>query len=293
MLNGKFDDQIDEYIIIDSRYPYEYEGGHITQALNIYKKDELIEEFFIKRLNFKQIRKKITSSMSSSCLSTYLNQQNVKLVQRKSIADIQEQQENESMDHDGGQQQQQASSTNAGQQTLDSGKRVIIIFHCEFSSERGPTLYEPLFYISSFFFIIFNFLKCFSLSLFVCRLKFLRNQDRILNENFYPHLFYPELYLLEGGYKSFYETFKNYCEPQTYKPMLHSEHVDDYKHFRAKAKSWEVSRHHFVLKCNEHIQKQLQSSASQHVENQENELNESELNNDSSLIVDQQQSRML
>lgn len=144
MLNGQFDDQIDEYIIIDSRYPYEYEGGHITQALNIYKKDELIEEFFIKRLNFKQIRKKITSSMSSSCLSTYLNQQNVKLVQRKSIADIQEQQENEPMDHDGGgsggQQQTASASTNVGQQTLDSGKRVIIIFHCEFSSERGPTL---------------------------------------------------------------------------------------------------------------------------------------------------------
>lgn len=33
--------------------------------------------------------------------------------------------------------------------------------------------------------------------------------------------------------------------------MLHAEHTDDYKHFRAKAKSWEVSRHHIVLK--EHL----------------------------------------
>lgn len=58
-------------------------------------------------------------------------------------------------------------------------KRVIVIFHCEFSSERGPSL-----------------------------LRFLRNQDRALNEEVYPNLHYPELYLLEGGYKSFYENFK-------------------------------------------------------------------------------------
>lgn len=124
------------------------------------------------------------------------------------------------MDYDDPEQHQQPEPQS--NTTGKSNKRVIIIFHCEFSSERGPTL-----------------------------LKFLRNQDRILNENIYPHLFYPELYLLEGGYKLFYENHKAFCEPQTYKPMLHAEHTDDYKHFRAKAKSWEVSRHHMVLK--EHL----------------------------------------
>lgn len=38
--------------------------------------------------------------------------------------------------------------------------------------------------------------------------------------------------------------------------MLHAEHSFDYKHFRAKAKSWEVSRHHIVYKYNEHLQRQ-------------------------------------
>jgi hypothetical protein len=88
-----------------------------------------------------------------------------------------------------------------------------------------------------------------------------------LNENSYPNLYYPELYLLEGGYKSFYESFKLYCCPQTYKPMLHAEHQEDLKRFRAKAKSWEVSRHQIVSKCTEHL---LQSKNAQMQEDKEN-----------------------
>ena len=46
-------------------------------------------------------------------------------------------------------------------------KRTIIVFHCEFSSERGPRM-----------------------------LRFLRDQDRAANQELYPSLFYPELYIL-------------------------------------------------------------------------------------------------
>ncbi|KAL3864524.1 hypothetical protein ACJMK2_006198 [Sinanodonta woodiana] len=84
-----------------------------------------------------------------------------------------------------------------------------MIFHCEFSSERGPNL-----------------------------LRFLRNRDRNANKDNYPALFYPELYLLEGGYKVFYEAQKEFCDPQNYTPMLHRDYADDLKHFRAKSKSW-------------------------------------------------------
>ena len=52
----------------------------------------------------------------------------------------------------------------------------VLIFHCEFSSERGPKMY-----------------------------RFLREQDRELNKAHYPKLNYPEMYVLEGGYKAFYE----------------------------------------------------------------------------------------
>ena len=56
-------------------------------------------------------------------------------------------------------------------------KRRIIIFHCEFSSERGPKM-----------------------------LNFLRNTDRGMHAEHYPVLHYPELYILEGGYKRFYHS---------------------------------------------------------------------------------------
>ena len=61
----------------------------------------------------------------------------------------------------------------------NSEKRVVIIFHCEFSSERGPKLS-----------------------------RFLRSKDRLSNKDCYPNLHYPELYLLDGGYKSFFESQK-------------------------------------------------------------------------------------
>jgi len=60
--------------------------------------------------------------------------------------------------------------------------------------------------------------------------------------NEYPQLYYPELYLLDGGYKSFYEQFADLCLPRGYMPMLHTDHKDDLKHFRAKSLTWSNDR---------------------------------------------------
>lgn len=101
------------YVIIDSRYPYEFEAGHIRGAMNLYTKEAVVEWALANRCD------------------------------------------------------EEESET-----TLP----LIVIFHCEFSSERGPSL-----------------------------LRFLRSQDRAMNSDRYPRLFYPELYLLDGGYKNFFE----------------------------------------------------------------------------------------
>ncbi|XP_063431411.1 M-phase inducer phosphatase 1-like [Mytilus trossulus] len=137
---GLYQNTVSGYQIIDCRYPYEYNGGHIKGAHNIYKEDDILQLL-------------------------------------------------------------QAYQPNT--------QRDILIFHCEFSSERAPKL---------------------------CRL--LRNKDRELNSDKYPFLTFPELYILDGGYKSFYYSNKSYCEPINYVPMLHQDHAADVRHFRSKSKSW-------------------------------------------------------
>ncbi|XP_067656514.1 M-phase inducer phosphatase-like [Haliotis asinina] len=141
LLAGEYDDVIQNYRIIDCRYPYEYEGGHIEGAENLYT-EALISEL-------------VTSI-----------------------------------------------------QGRESTQRNILVFHCEFSSERGPKL-----------------------------LRHLRNLDRKLNSESYPFLFYPEVYLLDGGYKAFYEQHQCQCEPRSYLPMLHQDYSKELRHFRVKSKS--------------------------------------------------------
>ena len=60
--------------------------------------------------------------------------------------------------------------------------RTMIIFHCEFSQRRAPILYS-----------------------------YLRGVDRHHNMKDYPKLFYPEIYLLEGGFSKFVSDFPKFC----------------------------------------------------------------------------------
>ncbi|XP_040850323.1 M-phase inducer phosphatase 1 isoform X2 [Ochotona curzoniae] len=141
VLNGKFANLIKEFVIIDCRYPYEYEGGHIKGAVNLHMEEE-VENFLLK----------------------------------KPIVPT-------------------------------DGKRVIVVFHCEFSSERGPRM---------------------------CR--YVRERDRLGNE--YPKLHYPELYVLKGGYKEFFLKCQSHCEPPSYRPMHHEDFKEDLKKFRTKSRTW-------------------------------------------------------
>ncbi|RVE56859.1 hypothetical protein OJAV_G00210360 [Oryzias javanicus] len=145
-LSGHFNEVVEQVIVIDCRYPYEFEGGHIKGALNFHQESQ-VEEFLLR-----------TPIVPSS-----------------------------------------------------PEKRVVIVFHCEFSSERGPRM---------------------------CR--FVRERDRALND--YPKLHYPELYILKGGYKDFYPHFQAQCEPQAYRPMHHEDFKEDLRKFRLKSRTWAGER---------------------------------------------------
>ncbi|NXB32260.1 MPIP2 phosphatase, partial [Eulacestoma nigropectus] len=140
VLTGHFSSFIESSIIVDCRYPYEYEGGHIKGAVNLPLQRDM-EEF---------------------------------LLEQPIVP-------------------------------LDSSKRVIIIFHCEFSVERGPKM---------------------------C--KFLRERDRSCHE--YPQLHYPELYVLKGGYREFFFQFPSHCEPRDYRPMEHLAFKEELRKFRGQSR---------------------------------------------------------
>ena len=57
------------------------------------------------------------------------------------------------------------------------------------------------------------------------RAKFLRHKDRAENAHRYPKLSYPEVYILDGGYSSFFSDHRLRCVPQDYVEMDSKEHV--------------------------------------------------------------------
>ncbi|KAI9183254.1 m-phase inducer phosphatase [Blastocladiella emersonii ATCC 22665] len=119
---------VEQVHVLDCRFPFEYEGGHIRGAANVNRFEDLDALFL---------------SQPRAMRST------------------------------------------------------VLVFHCEFSSKRAPDM-----------------------------AKHLRAQDRILNLERYPTVFYPEIYVLEGGYKQFFEEFPNRCDPMAYLPMDATEFTD-------------------------------------------------------------------
>ncbi|KAK6755636.1 hypothetical protein RB195_014172 [Necator americanus] len=139
------------YMLIDCRYPYEYEGGHVKCAVNVHDQSELENLFFPEDPNH-PIRSRIP------------------------------------------------------------------IFYCEFSQKRGPGMALAL-----------------------------RNIDRMRNELNYPKVDYAEMYLLDHGYRKFWNDgcYKSECDPCGYVPMTDSAHVSSlvkYKWHKSKSTSQLVVR---------------------------------------------------
>ena len=86
--------------------------------------------------------------------------------------------------------------------------RDILIFHCEFSSHRGPDFYRKL-----------------------------RGRDRQINSEVFPALHYPECYLLHLGYKEFFRNYPELCTGG-YTEMVDDRFKKDLRSLRAKSKSW-------------------------------------------------------
>ncbi|KAJ3021067.1 UNVERIFIED_CONTAM: cell division cycle- protein [Siphonaria sp. JEL0065] len=138
VLDGKYAGHLEDFLIIDCRYPFEYAGGHIRGARNV-NTTGVLEAFFFP----------------------------VPMQQPR-----------------------------------------VVVFHCEFSIQRAPMMGLHL-----------------------------RNHDRNTNMSTYPHLDYPHVYILEGGYKGFFSKFQNHCSPSGYTPMndpMYSEELRKYTQMHKK-----------------------------------------------------------
>ncbi|CDQ69035.1 unnamed protein product [Oncorhynchus mykiss] len=152
LLERKFSCLVESFVVVDCRYPYEYQGGHIKGALSLPNTDKAVDQLLSQRLK-----------------------------------------------------------------AHSPDKRLVLVLHCEFSSERAPR---------------------------TCHL--LRSVDRSMNE--YPALHYPELYVLKGGYKDFYHSHQEHCEPQAYCPMHHEDHREELLRCRthSRALAEERRRRHHI-----------------------------------------------
>ncbi|PBP27713.1 rhodanese-like domain-containing protein [Diplocarpon rosae] len=126
VLDGNFDDSFDQRMIVDCRFEYEFDGGHIDGAVNYNDKELLTGQLF--------------------------------------------------------------------EQALPG--KTLLIFHCEYSAHRAPIM-----------------------------ARHVRKQDRSTNAEHYPKLTYPEVYILDGGYSTFFSEHASRCYPQNYVEMDAKEHA--------------------------------------------------------------------
>lgn len=67
--------------------------------------------------------------------------------------------------------------------------------------------------------MILSLYKPSPIELIISRAEHIRRQDRRVNEALYPKLTYPEVYILDGGYHSFFKNHHTRCFPQSYVEM--------------------------------------------------------------------------
>ncbi|KAG8948269.1 cell division cycle- protein [Tulasnella sp. 424] len=155
LLRGEYDDHLKAFHIIDCRFDYEFEGGHIDGATNFTTPEDAADYF--------------------------LNQLPV------------------------------PPPSSSGDPSPDGELKTVLVFHCEFSAKRGPTF-----------------------------AKHLRAQDRKSCHEAYPRVHYPEVYILQGGYKSFWESHPHRCGGYT--EMDDPNHVEARREKIDTMRKWERTR---------------------------------------------------
>ncbi|PKI84015.1 Cdc25p [Malassezia vespertilionis] len=149
LLQGGFEDRVRGYQVVDCRFPYEHQGGHIPGAINMSTVEHVQRHF-------------LTPGYGMHAANPM------------------------------------PMRTQSGMPDCHGDTRkFVLIFHCEFSWKRAPSLALAL-----------------------------RQIDRAMGCD-YPKCHFPDVYILQGGYADFYKTYPDVCEPSAYVPMDDPRYVRD------------------------------------------------------------------
>ncbi|KAM3185485.1 hypothetical protein ACTXT7_006252 [Hymenolepis weldensis] len=203
------------YTIIDCRYPYEYEAGHIKGAVNLYTSSDLVKEIFMNAPAASFDKDKILVDLGPQVEELLLGPNEdvqMPVVRNFKIAELSTDPELDKMLNELSKTRKSVDDEDVPivpvpEANPNAAPSHVLIFHCEFSSQRGPEL---------------------------CR--FLRRVDRLINYSRYPFLFYPYVYVMMGGYEAFYRKCPELCEPRGYLKMFKQENRDELLYYAKLAK---------------------------------------------------------
>ncbi|VDD75303.1 unnamed protein product [Mesocestoides corti] len=232
LIKGEYEERKVNFLIVDCRYPYEFEGGHVKNALNVYTPNDLVREVFYRipaqdpsggetpiflgdqldqlltaenpELSFPTVSEFSPSSSEDSIEEQDSEMEDDVLQHARSLS--MNSPESSSLDESAPTERQSPMSIECSVRTDDQSPvepSFVVIFHCEFSSQRAPSM-----------------------------ATFLRNIDRTMNCNRYPFLFFPELYVMKGGYSEFHKRFPEHCEPSNYVTMFDIEFRGELRFYR-------------------------------------------------------------
>ncbi|VDL97751.1 unnamed protein product [Schistocephalus solidus] len=264
LLRGDYEKKGVKFMIVDCRYPYEYEGGHVKTAVNLFTHDNMVQEVFNRvpaqfppgtgppRLLGEGLSRRLAipkpevplpefSDHSSTDESDSLVDQDSDLLEEDPVEQAPAaaaptpvvfelhsfvSDPPSSRSFQSGSQDSAASSRHLQASGEDSPEppepSFVVIFHCEFSSQRAPHL---------------PYAHCIRYSLLCfCRATFLRRIDRTTNYHRYPFLFFPELYVMKGGYSEFYKKFPELCDPSAYVTMFNPEYRGELRLYKRLTK---------------------------------------------------------
>ncbi|VDN95923.1 unnamed protein product [Rodentolepis nana] len=192
------------HTIIDCRYPYEYEAGHIKGALNLYTCSDVVKGVFknapAASFNDDEIFMDLGPNVDELIEGHNPNVQlpAIRSFLRRNFSD--ESDCEDDLSEEGRRQScddEIIPFAPVPEADPNAPPIHLLIFHCEFSSQRGPELS-----------------------------RFLRKVDRYINYPRYPFVFYPYVYVMYGGYASFYRQYPQLCEPQNYLKMFEKGYRD-------------------------------------------------------------------